>query len=280
MDIMEKNSINRKTIDWPTVRTQALGKVEGAQTIGDVYPAIQFMLTSLGDHHSFYLGNTGNLSAFDKVCEAFSYDESPLPDVGYVKVKEFSGSNAEADQYAQDLQNIIKSQDNEGIVGWVVDLRGNLGGNMWPMVAGIGPILGDGIAGYFIDPDGNESSWSYSNGHSLFETQSVATVATPYILIHPNPKVAVLIDQVTVSSGEATTISFIGRPNTKLFGTATCGLSTSNANFILSDNATLILTTAVLADRNKNKKGSSLIPDVTNETIPQVYPQAVEWLRQ
>ena len=30
------------------------------------------------------------------------------------------------------------------------DLRGNIGGNMWPMIAGVGPILGDGIIGWIV----------------------------------------------------------------------------------------------------------------------------------
>ena len=30
---------------------------------------------------------------------------------------------------------------------------------MWPMVAGVGPLLGEGVIGYFIDPPGVESVW-------------------------------------------------------------------------------------------------------------------------
>ena len=52
----------------------------------------------------------------------------------------------------QQIQDQIKIMDHPYNIGWIVDLRGNGGGNMWPMLAGIGPILGEGIAGYFIDP--------------------------------------------------------------------------------------------------------------------------------
>jgi hypothetical protein len=69
--------------------------------------------------------------------------------------------------------------------------------------------------------------------------------------IKANPKVAVLIDNAVVSSGEAIAISFIGRENTKSFGSATCGKSTGNVQYNLSYNRTLVLTTVFLADRNR-----------------------------
>ena len=38
--------------------------------------------------------------------------------------------------------------------GWVVDLRDNTGGNMWPMLAAIAALLPDGVLGYFVLRDG------------------------------------------------------------------------------------------------------------------------------
>jgi len=39
------------------------------------------------------------------------------------------------------------SADRDDLIGWIVDLRGNGGGNMWPMLAGVGPVLGEGVVG-------------------------------------------------------------------------------------------------------------------------------------
>ena len=149
---------------------------------------------------------------------------------------------------------------------------------MWPMLAGIGPILGVGVAGYFIDPNNNETSWLYQNGSSVVGASNVTTLANAYKLIQENPKVAVLIDQRTASSGEAIAISFVGRPKTKLFGsTATCGLSTANSAFPLSNSALLILTVSFMADRNKNKFGIPVPPD---EIISQegILNAAINWI--
>jgi C-terminal processing protease CtpA/Prc len=68
-------------------------------------------------------------------------------------------NNAASISFAGDIQEQIRNQDHQGIAGWIVDLRGNTGGNMWPMLAGVGPILGEGLAGHFIEPNGVEEPW-------------------------------------------------------------------------------------------------------------------------
>jgi hypothetical protein len=85
------------------------------------------------------------------------------------------------------------------------------------------------------------------------------------------------LDNGIASSGEVMAISFIGRENTRSFGSPTCGLSTANSSYNLSGNCKLILTVADLADRNKKSYGFPINPDQTsnNQTIIQ---DAVEWL--
>jgi len=62
------------------------------------------------------------------------------------------------------LQKIIGDLDRSHPAGWIVDLRGNVGGNMWPMLAGIGPVLGEGDdLGEFFTLD-SHSTWKYRDG--------------------------------------------------------------------------------------------------------------------
>ena len=284
LDIMEKNSINKHQIKWDYFRTEVFNTVPGAQTISGTYPSISRALTLLGDNHSSFRtpnGSTvrGNSSV---VIQLENIDNPTIPnDIGYVKVTSFSGSadNALAITFAKQIQNQIKQQDLPELKGWIVDLRNNTGGNMWPMLVGIGPILGEGTAGYFIDADGNAIEWGFQNGASMYYGYQVTQLSNSYNLLMPDPKVAVLLNSAVASSGEAIAVSFIGRKNTKSFGSATAGLSTSNQSFSLSDNATLNLTTASFADRNKNTYGSIINPDVTSskETI---INDAITWIRE
>lgn len=284
LDVMEANSINRYKIDWSDFRTKVferVGKVGGAQTIRDTYPGIREALVLLGDNHSSYTRVDGSvIFVGSPQCNFQNIANPSLPEnIGYVKVNSFFSSSEIADDisFAEEIQDQIMNQDSPDILGWIVDLRSNGGGNMWPMIAGIGPILGEGTAGYFIDPDNNQTSWGFLNGSSVFNGSAITQLSNSYELIVPNPKVAVLLDNGVASSGEVICISFIGRENTKSFGISTCGLSTSNRPFLLSDNSSLNLTTAYLADRNKNLYGISINPNVfvNNENIIQ---HAVEWI--
>ncbi len=149
---------------------------------------------------------------------------------------------------------------------------------MFPMLAGIGPILGEGIAGYFIGPEGEERSWGYSEGIAMSGNVPRVSLNDPYTLFNQNPKVAVLYSGATASSGEAIAISFINRPDTKSFGTPTCGLSTGNGSFQLSDNSRLALTQDFLADRQKNTFGEKIQPD-SSATDEEIIDSAVEYLQ-
>ena len=93
---------------------------------------------------------------------------------------------------------------------------------MWPMLAGIGPILGEGTAGMFVTPDSVKTPWSYSDGTAWIAGNASVTVPWPsyYELISPDPFVGVITGPQTASSGEAILVSFLGRPNTRTFGLA------------------------------------------------------------
>jgi carboxyl-terminal processing protease len=117
----------------------------------------------LGDNHSFLIKpDGGNINYSTIHCSRQATSKPAMPgNVGYVKVNEFSGTEAEGQAFSKEIQEQIKSQDNANIVGWIVDLRNNHGGNMWPILAGIGPVLGEGVSGYFIDSDGVETGWPW-----------------------------------------------------------------------------------------------------------------------
>ena len=148
---------------------------------------------------------------------------------------------------------------------------------MWPMIAGIGPLLGNETYGYFIDPDEQTSSWGYENGSSVVNGNAVTTVNSPYQLSEDFPKIAVLSSKRLGSSGEATLISFKKLSNVRMFGTESCGVSTSNREFVLSNGSSLILSTAVMADREFEKYG---VPVPVDESVADeaVYSAAVDWL--
>ena len=197
LNIMQAHSINRLTIDWNSFRATVLAEAASAQKIGDTYPALRTALRLLGDGHSFLqVPGGGVIYVPTRSCGAPQAATPTLPDgVGYVRVGSFGGSGGAAVAFADGIQEAIRNADRDDLVGWIVDLRGNGGGNMWPMIAGVGPVLGEGVLGYFIDPVGGESGvWEYRAGASRLDGSTLVRVSSVYTLRRPAPRVAVLTD--------------------------------------------------------------------------------------
>ena len=277
-NIAQNNSLNRLTIDWTELRA----RVSQAENNGNFEQGIRALLIGLADNHSFYRRTIGGTIYESEIsCITRGFDLTDLPDdIGYVRVDGFSGNSTEGVNLATSIQNSIAGQDGPHLKGWVVDLSRNLGGNMYPMVAGLGPFYNQEVLGFFIGPDGSEFPWGYANGSSFLSSRGnqQVTVAQPYELIDPNTKVVVIIDDATASSGEATTTSFIGRPNTLILGRPTCGLSTVNNGFPLSNGDTFILTVATMADRNRQTYGGEIMPDEVTNTSVELKARIIEWL--
>jgi carboxyl-terminal processing protease len=282
LDVMQQNSINRKQIDWTSFRASVNALAQEPRDIGDTFAAIHLALGLLGDNHSIYYGPPGwaqTISNSRVTCSAPAPLTLTVPsDIGYLQVGATVGITTMTSTYANQMHSRVRTQDLRDPVGWIVDLRGNVGGNMWPMIAGLGAILGDRTLGFFIDPDGIESTWEYEDGKSILDGRTLHTVAVPYAVNRADPKVAVIIDGRVASSAEGAAIAFMGRPNTRFFGTPSCGLSTVNSTFIIHG-ATLHLTVATIADRNRFAFGDTLRPDEVITDVQQLNQRVIDWLR-
>lgn len=214
-------------------------------------------------------------------------------DIGLIELPQFSASmidqkkaKADADQFAERVQTLIRDLDQKNVGGWILDLRLNSGGNMWPMLAGVGPILGEGEVGSFVSGAGSVK-WSYQDGKALINKNAVSQVAAPYRIKHENPPVAILTDDLTASSAEAIVIAFKGRAKTHFFGMPTRGVPTANQPFKLTDGAILNLTTALEADRTGKNYDSKIPPDTEIKTNWSLYgtdedpviQAAIKWLK-
>jgi C-terminal processing protease CtpA/Prc len=160
-------------------------------------------------------------------------------------------------------------------------MRNSRGGNMWPFLAAMGPVIGEGTLGFFIDAHKKATPWGYAAGRAWLDTEGAtpATIEMPHKLATSNPRVALLTDIGVASSGEAIAIAFRGRPNTRSFGTATCGLSTAVNQLPLKQGGRIGVVTSVMADRTKTPYGKTVDPDEVVKDPAAVVPRALAWLR-
>jgi hypothetical protein len=264
-DIVKKNSIVSDKLDWQNIETNLGYLSKGMKTVDDTDTALNYIIKNLreaGDNHSFIDGKERT----EKQKIANTNDAKPdsrLIDqnIGYVSVPGFASLNTEVgDTFALQIHNMIKKLDSgNAIKGWIVDLRTNTGGNMHPMISGLGSLIGEGTLGYFVY-NGKKSPWIYKNRkfgpHKIKE---------PYELKSGQSKIAVLIGPSTASSGEATIIAFIGKNNVKLFGQPSAGYTSANRPYTLSDGKSLALATSYEMDRNGKVYYGKIDPDIPVE---------------
>jgi C-terminal processing protease CtpA/Prc len=187
--------------------------------------------------------------------------------IGYISLP-YNGGGQVLDEYGSILQQVIREIDRTPTCGWIVDLQANAGGALSPMVLGVGPILGDGNAGTFMFANGEQIVWSYHNGGYWYGNEVLRTINNPYSLKQAMPPVAVLTSSHTASSGEATLISFKGRPQTRSFGEPTSGLPTGRDGKHMSDGALIAIATSLEADRTGHIYGAD------EKIAPDQYVQA------
>jgi C-terminal processing protease CtpA/Prc len=229
----------------------------------------------LGDNHSgLWLADTKKQEAIQEQKSPQVPTSKRIHQWAYLHLPKSIGDEDAKQHYAQAGHNLLRHHDNAQ--GWIIDLRENRGGSMWPMLVVCGPIAGDGTLGYFQNRHEERVAWGYENGASIYDGDTVYAIADPIPTISSDIPVAVLIGERTASSGEILLISLSRRENLRTFGQATRGKPTANTVFDLPDGASLVLTTDVSLDRKKRLYERSILPDVP---CTDALTEAETWLQ-
>ncbi|RZJ16611.1 MAG: hypothetical protein EON91_12520 [Brevundimonas sp.] len=272
----------RDAVDWAAIETHARADAATARDTIDLLPVYSRLLTALGDHHSFVQVDQSLRDAYKaRYGREFDADVPRKPQTStFIMRRERSarplalasgkqaelvtapkvfGGGADARAYADTVFGHVAAA-SERACGYVVDLRGNVGGNVWPMKAGLSALLGDAYL--------NSDSYArFENGAFLVNEGQYkgmeAARATNWRSLPglENTPVAMLIDDGVGSSGEGIAVAFSGRPNTRFFGQTTAGVASSNEGFTLSDDVNLVVTTSMMADREGRIYPDGVPPD-------------------
>jgi hypothetical protein len=286
-DSIKKHSLFRDSFNMPLLKATALKIAGSAKKYSDCYLAVNYLLESLrpfGDDHSFFMTaaevknwkNEG--SQVSKVTVPFC---EVIDSCGYIFVPPFHGGNmARMRAYADSLQAAIRYLSRSGIKGWLIDLTQNTGGNMAPMIAGLGPLFSGEKLGALIDVRGVQNAWYYSNGRFYWDDDTGWKVTDPVLLSKRLP-IAVFTSNKTGSSGEAVVVSFIGNERTRSFGQSTWGLTTGNGSFELMDGSQIFLASTIMADRSGKSYRGPIAPDnnVPFTDTEKLVAAAVQWIR-
>lgn len=274
--LLREQHINSPGADWDRIAAHARGALRRTSTPDGAYDAIRGILRELGEEHSFFMpagrGSGPRLPPHTLEMPAYT----ALGRVGFVRVPGFIGSPEEAALYTGVLREILGRLDRKGVCGWIIDLRSNGGGNMWPMLNGLDPLLGKGPFGSFRYPAGNMRYWSRVGG-KIVDDPKEGDAPPAFSLRGAALPVAVLLSAQTASSGEIVAAALIGRSNLRTFGDPTSGFTTANGVFPLPDGAQLVITTAHIRDRTGHEYKGPIQPD--ESVRPEAAPAAAQrWL--
>ncbi len=290
-DTIKKHSLLRDSFDIKAMKGIAMKIAGPSKNYTDCYLAVNYLLESLrpyGDEHSFLM-KANEVTNWEKNGSQVSAIQFPaykvMDSCGYILVPPFHGGNPQQMlAYADSLQNAIQTLYASGIKGWIIDLRQNTGGNMEPMLAGLGPLFSADKLGSLVDVENHNDGWYYKNGKYYGDSEPGWSVSKPVKLEKQLP-IAVLTSNQTGSSGEIVVISFIGNAKTRSFGQSTWGLTTGNGSFALADGSKIFLASTIMADRNGKQYRSSIKPDEEiGETVVKqdvvILAVAGDWIRK
>ena len=269
--LMQKHYYRRDSVEWDDLITSARIRLNSSTNCETAHEVVQWCFRQLKERHSFIMPATraavynGNINSGDpltlKQLAGPIKNELIEKDIAYIDVPWLSSADKDiCIRFADSLQKVIASFDKAGVSKWIIDLRHNTGGNCWPMLAGLGPLLGSGIHGYFIS-SAEKIPFSYQEGSVLQGRNKRCTVSDPYTLTTPIKKIIILTGPNTASAGEIVALAFKAKENVLFMGEPTAGLTTANATYKLSDGSTLVLTVCKEADRNGKIYEGRIQPD-------------------
>ncbi|MDP4150297.1 MAG: S41 family peptidase [Bacteroidota bacterium] len=298
LGFMQKNYYRRNAIQWDELMAAARARLNASSSCEDAYSAIGWCFSRISESHSFlmppasaarYNDDSSVLSHAPSLGEMVGEikGEWIQDSIGYLTIPWVSTTDSlVCMRIADSLQEIIARLDTRKISRWIIDLRQNTGGNCWPMLAGIGPLLGEGVCGYFVS-DNERIPISYHDGAAFQGKHILCRVSHDgYRMQRQQKSIVVLTGHRTVSAGEIVALAFKGRQQVCLYGEPTAGLTTANATYSLSDHSMLVLTVCQEADHTGRVCSGSIFPDKyinqpysTTALNDPVRTAAINWLQ-
>ncbi|CAM3681191.1 S41 family peptidase [Sphingobacterium prati] len=275
IELIAANSIHKENLE--VIKHELYNKSRNLNSIDETAALYKDVFKQLNDYHGSlkykgktYGWNNPNVMTNGYLKNRINMDKSTFSQVidqkiGYLRIVGNSDfAFKKVDSIADDIVAHINDINSVEIKGWIIDLRLNTGGNMYPILLGLKEFIGNNLRfGGFRDA-GNKPSgdWEIKAGKLLIDGNRLdRKTALTYPIANDVPLV-ILTSCYTASAGEMAAISFIGRNNTFIVGEKTANYTTAVLGFKINDYAGINLSTDYVVDRNLKVYKSYISPDV------------------
>lgn len=303
---IKHNSVWKDGVNWIEADSSFKNQLKKAKNDTDTIQCFIPVLEKLNDVHSYFTYNKKYYN-FSKPVDSFYYQQiEPLLTLSraengqvstrlfpngviYVRVPAMNISGTAAiNQAAQSLHDSLMQYSDKRPRGVIIDLRLNTGGNVYPMLAGLSPVLGKGNVAFELNADDKlVRTWSIIEGDFAINGVKMTSLKQPFKPVFEKIPVAVLTSSITASSGSMVAIAFRNRPNTASFGENTAdGYTTSNGTFQYAPNLSFNFASAFVADRKAKLYKDFVAVDIpvlksknfSNPYMDETVITACKWL--
>ena len=298
ISIMKNNAVNANTVDWHTLRSNALMKAKNIDNPYELGSTMRYLYKSINDFHGafFYKDSTFQWHLNESVVSDSIMNEWKKgvqsvemvldQDIGYLRIPSMPvATQNDFNTKAQKLNDSLCSLLNKNIKGIILDLRLDGGGAMHPMILGVEQLLTKGYIGSFRVK--KKEDWFIKDNGFFVDTTLYSKINPTCSVNAQNIPVVMLISPHTGSAAECFIIAFKGRDNTVLLGSKTAGYVTVNTGMPINEIAFMNLAVGYSADRNENIYREAIEPDIPFSGIDKFndipndekVKAAIRWLK-
>lgn len=261
VSIMDKQGIFATGAEWVIAKHVTLEAVP--ENLDEARELVRNVGKFAGGKHTF-------LKTESEVTEDETSTDWEMPSVSVesdgiavIKLPPFSGNHDEGIRYAKTVLDAVP----DDIKGVVIDLIDNRGGNMYPMIAAVHRFI----------PDDDILRFRTRKRTQWIQLPYVVQGTGVERMSRIECPVAILTNEWTASSGEATLLCFRGLDYVRVFGSPTAGYASANQPFTLPGGDQLVLTTGCdVARTGEVFCDDPIDPDVLTNTPLE---DAIEWIK-
>ena len=252
--------------EWRAKMKEVFAEASKISSMEEAHDVVTAAAKVAGGKHSFLAAPVSDTASYPECAPEVKLLES---NIAHVRLPFHTGDRISDSLYIYTVSDFLRQHhDAKGVI---VDLRGNTGGNMYPMIASVGALIPDGIIISF-------KSRKRTTPISLqLVLRSYGVSLEEGDRFPASVPIAVLTDGETASSGEATLICFRGLENVRTFGAPTAGYASGNVTHYLADGYRLAITHSL----DKARTGElfcddPIAPDVLTDTPLE---DAISWMQ-
>lgn len=309
IQLSKANAYHTSKVDWDILSKEMYAISEQHDSIDKIGKPAAHMFKVLGDFHGMLMYDYKVAFSYqpddgtkhrDSLWQTITSAKMKVPyevvgkmlentNIAYIEIVGTGVMEEKDIIFARDrIRAIICSLKEKNPSGWILDLRCNTGGNMHPMMAGVGELIPDAdVGGDTVDGLGFRSTWSLKEGNFLENGYAYYKEVLQCPKLMNEKRIAVLTSRYTVSAGEVVVSSLKGQKNVKIIGEKTGGLSSTNGWYVLSDKWILAPMQAYFMSKDKTVHMDGINPDilvkerldVTNLLQGKTIERAIQWIQ-